>query len=130
VLVVDDALTIRELQRSILERAGYGVVTAVDGQDALRRLAEEAVDLVLTDVEMPVMDGFALTEAIRASDEHGGLPVVVLTSRADEQDRRRGMEAGADAYLVKSAFDEHTLLTAVARLLGDDDEERERRGPS
>jgi len=120
ILVVDDALTIRELQRSILERAGYEVLTAVDGEDALRRLDDEDVDLVLTDVEMPQMDGFRLTEAIRAEDRHAGLPVVVLTSRADEADRRRGLDAGADAYLVKSTFDEHTLLTAVARLLGED----------
>jgi two-component system chemotaxis sensor kinase CheA len=122
VLVVDDALTIRELQRSILERAGYAVVTAVGGEDALRRLGEGGIDLVLTDVEMPGMDGFELTRDIRRSAAHSGLPVVILTSRTDERDRRRGLEAGADAYLVKSTFDEHTLLTAVARLLGHDAE--------
>lgn len=121
VLVVDDALTIRELQRSILERAGYAVVTAVDGEDALGQLEAHPVELVLTDVEMPAMDGFALTEAIRLSVEHSGLPVVILTSRADDAERRRGLDAGADAYLVKSSFDEHTLLTAVARLLGHED---------
>jgi CheY-like chemotaxis protein/HPt (histidine-containing phosphotransfer) domain-containing protein len=119
VLVVDDAPTTRELQRSILERAGYAVTTAVDGEDALRRLAEAPVDLVLTDVEMPGVDGFALTEAIRASEAHQGLPVVILTSRTDDADRRRGLDAGADAYLMKRTFDEPTLLTAVARLLGE-----------
>jgi two-component system chemotaxis sensor kinase CheA len=119
ILVVDDALTIRELQRSILERAGYAVITAASGAEALERLADGDVDLVLTDIEMPGMDGFALTEAIRADESRAGLPVLVLTSRDDEAGRRRGLEAGADGYLVKSAFDEHRLVTAVARLLGD-----------
>jgi two-component system chemotaxis sensor kinase CheA len=118
VLVVDDALTIRELQRSILERAGYEVLTAADGGEALRVLAERPADLVLTDIEMPRMDGFALTEAIRDSSELAATPVLILTSRDAEEDRRRGLEAGADGYLVKSAFDEHALLTAVGRLLG------------
>jgi two-component system chemotaxis sensor kinase CheA len=119
VLVVDDALTVRELQRSILERAGYQVRTAPGGAAALALLEAETVDLVLTDVEMPGMDGFALTQAIRADPARAGLPVVILTSREDDSDRRRGMEAGADGYLVKSTFDEHALVTAVARLLGE-----------
>jgi two-component system chemotaxis sensor kinase CheA len=115
ILVVDDALTIRELQRSILERAGYDVATAADGEDALRRLGERAADLVLTDIEMPRMDGLALTEAIRARDD--ATPVLILTSRAAEEDRRRAVEAGADGYLVKSAFDASALLQAVEDLL-------------
>ena len=118
VLVVDDALTIRELQRSILERAGYRVRTASDGRDALDRLAEEVPDLVLTDVEMPRLDGFGLTEAIRADAGLANLPVVILTSRASDEDRQRGLDAGADAYIVKSAFDETSLLAVVERLLG------------
>jgi two-component system chemotaxis sensor kinase CheA len=118
ILVVDDALTVRELQRSILERAGYEVRTADDGVDALAQLAERPVDLVLTDVEMPRMDGFALTEAIRAQPALSTVPVVILTSRASAEDRRRGLEAGADGYIVKSAFDESGLLDAVERLLG------------
>jgi two-component system chemotaxis sensor kinase CheA len=118
VLVVDDALTVRELQRTILERAGYEVVTVAGGEAALAHLAGARVDLVLTDVEMPGMDGFVLTERIRASERHRNLPVLVLSTRGAEQDRRRGLEAGADGYLVKSAFDEHGLLAAVKRLLG------------
>jgi two-component system chemotaxis sensor kinase CheA len=118
VLVVDDAMTVRELQRSILERAGYRVVTANDGLDALARLAEEPVDLVLTDVEMPRMDGFSLTEAIRRQPQRANVPVLMLTSRASEDDRQRGLVAGADGYIVKSAFDEAGLLQAVERLLG------------
>ncbi len=118
VLVVDDAMTVRELQRSILERAGYQVVTANDGLDALARLAEQPVDLVLTDVEMPRMDGFSLTEAIRRRPQRANVPVLMLTSRASEDDRQRGLAAGADGYIVKSAFDEAGLLQAVERLLG------------
>jgi two-component system, chemotaxis family, sensor kinase CheA len=118
VLVVDDALTIRELQRSILERAGYRVRTASDGREALDRLAEEIPDVVLTDIEMPRLDGFALTEAIRAQPQLANLPVVILTSRASDDDRHRGLEAGADAYIIKSAFDETALLAVVERLLG------------
>jgi two-component system chemotaxis sensor kinase CheA len=118
VLVVDDARTVRELQRSILERAGYEVRTAADGLEALSRLAERPVDLVLTDVEMPRMDGFALTEAIRAHQVLRNTAVLVLSSRAGDDDRRRGLEAGADGYIVKSAFDQATLLDAVDRLLG------------
>jgi two-component system chemotaxis sensor kinase CheA len=118
VLVVDDALTVRELQRSILERAGYEVRTAADGLEALSRLAERPVDLVLTDVEMPRMDGFALTEAIRAHQVLRNTAVLVLSSRSGDDDRRRGLEAGADGYMVKSTFDQATLLDAVDRLLG------------
>lgn len=117
-LVVDDALTVRELQRSILERGGYEVVTASDGVEAMAILAEGTVDLVLTDVEMPRMDGFALTEAIRAHPARGNVPVLILTSRSSDEDRQRGMEAGADGYIVKSAFNESALLSAVERLLG------------
>jgi two-component system chemotaxis sensor kinase CheA len=118
VLVVDDALTVRELQRSILERGGYEVLTATDGVEAMAVLAEGPVDLVLTDVEMPRMDGFALTEAIRAHPARGNVPVLILTSLANEADRQRGLEAGADGYIVKSAFNEAALLAAVERLLG------------
>lgn len=119
ILVVDDALTVRELQRSILARAGYDVRTAADGQDALARLAERRPDLVVTDVEMPVLDGLGLTRAIRASPALASVPVLMVTSRASDADRREGLEAGADAYLVKQDFDETRLLDAVRRLLGD-----------
>jgi two-component system, chemotaxis family, sensor kinase CheA len=118
VLVVDDAMTVRELERSILLRAGYQVRTAADGVEALARLAEQPADLVLTDVEMPRMDGFALTEAIRAHPRLRNTAVVVLTSRGSEEDRHRGLDAGADGYIVKRAFDQATLLAAVERLLG------------
>ena len=117
-LVVDDALTVRELQRAILERAGYDVRTAADGHQALATLGAGGIDLVLTDVEMPGMDGFALTAAIRGDPDLAATPVLILTSRATEEDRRRGMDAGADGYILKSGFDQGDLLAAVGRLVG------------
>ncbi len=119
VLVVDDQFSARELQRSILETAGYRVEVARDGQEALRRVGEIAdLDLVLTDVQMPEMDGFELLEAIRADEEHGSLPVVIVTTLGDDASRRRGAEAGADAYVVKEEFDQQTLLETIERLVG------------
>ena len=119
ILVVEDAFTVRELQRSILEAAGYPIVTARDGRDALSVLERDSqIALVVTDVEMPELDGIELTRAIRASPERSSLPVVIVTSRGSEEDRRRGAEAGADAYMAKSGFDQQTLLATVERLVG------------
>jgi two-component system, chemotaxis family, sensor kinase CheA len=119
VLVVDDQFSARELQRSILEAAGYRVQVARDGREAQRLVGEIAdLDLVLTDVQMPEMDGFELLEAIRADEEHSSLPVVIVTTLGDEASRRRGAEAGADAYIVKEEFDQKTLLETIERLAG------------
>jgi len=118
ILVVDDALTVRELQRSTFENAGYRVRVAVNGEEALVEISHERPDLVLTDVQMPRMDGFELTEAIRKQPGLASLPVIILTSRGSDEDRRRGLECGADGYIVKSGFDQSALLSAVERLLG------------
>ena len=118
IFVVDDALTVRELQRTILERAGYEVIIAADGLDALERLPEANVDLVLTDVEMPRMDGLTLTRSIRSKPQWANLPVVLLTTRASDADRQAGLDAGADAYIVKASFSEAALLSIVDSLLG------------
>jgi two-component system, chemotaxis family, sensor kinase CheA len=119
ILVVEDAFTVRELQRSILEAAGYPIVTARDGRDALSVLDRDSqIALVVTDVEMPELDGIELTRAIRASSARSSLPVVIVTSRGSEDDIRRGIEAGADAYMAKSGFDQQTLLATVERLVG------------
>jgi two-component system chemotaxis sensor kinase CheA len=117
-LVVDDALTVRELQRTILERAGFDVTVANDGLEAIAHLENETFELVLTDVEMPRMNGFELTEYIRAHPTLSNVAVLILTSLASDADRRRGMDVGADGYIVKSSFDEKTLLAAVDRLVG------------
>jgi two-component system, chemotaxis family, sensor kinase CheA len=119
VLVVEDSYTVRELQRSILEAAGYSVDTARNGKEAIERLTgEERFSLVMSDVEMPEMDGIELTESIRAMPSRESLPVVIVTSRAAEEDRRRGIEAGADAYMVKREFDQRELLGTIERLIG------------
>lgn len=118
VMVVDDALMVRELQRSILERGGYGVRTASDGAEALALLAEKPVDLVVTDVEMPNLDGLMLIRGIRAHPRLSNIPVLIVSSHASEEDHQRGLDAGADGYIVKTSFDEAGLLSAVSRLLG------------
>jgi two-component system, chemotaxis family, sensor kinase CheA len=118
VMVVDDSLMVRELQRSILERAGYGVRTANDGVEALSLLGDEPSDLVVTDLEMPNLDGFGLLRAIRSHARMSNIPVLIVTSRTSEEDHQKGLEAGADGYIVKTSFDEAGLLSAVSRLLG------------
>lgn len=118
VLVVEDSVGVRELERSILEAAGYDVVTAVDGLDGAARLREDPVDLVVSDVEMPGLDGFSLTRTIRRTPRWEQVPVVIMTSRGDPADQQAGLEAGADAYLLKSAFDQAELVDTVRRLVG------------
>jgi CheY-like chemotaxis protein len=118
VLVVEDSVGVRELERVILESAGYEVMTAVDGLDGIARLRSEPADLVLSDVEMPGMDGFTLTRTIRRTRGWEQVPVVIMTSRGDEGDRRAGLEAGASAYLLKSDFDQTELVETVRRLVG------------
>ena len=119
VLVVEDSFTVRELQRSILESAGYRVETAHDGRQALERLAlDPEIELVVTDVEMPELDGLALTRAIRSDPARASLPVVIVTSRSSDEDRAAGLSAGADAYMTKPSFDQQALLSTVGRLVG------------
>ena len=117
VLVVDDSFTLRELQRRILVRAGYDVVVAEDGREALQVLEEtQDVHLLVTDIDMPELDGFGLVEAVRADARFSSLPVIIVTSRDADQDRRRGIELGADEYVVKGSCHEQTLLETVSRL--------------
>jgi two-component system chemotaxis sensor kinase CheA len=117
-LAVDDSLTTRTLIRSILEAAGYDVVVAADGLEALGLLQQsEPFDLVVADVEMPRMDGFQLTEAIRRDERLRQTPVVLVTSLVGQDHRERGVAAGADAYIVKSLFEQGQLLETIGRLL-------------
>jgi two-component system chemotaxis sensor kinase CheA len=118
VLVVDDQFTVRELQRAILRAAGYRVEVACDGREALQTLTKADFDIVVTDLQMPEMDGLELLGAIRADPSSSGLPVIVVTSRGSEEDRRLGVQAGADAYIVKDEFDQQALLDTVERLVG------------
>jgi two-component system chemotaxis sensor kinase CheA len=119
VLVVDDQFIVRELERSILDTAGYQVQTACDGREALRAISDGgSFDLVVSDLQMPELDGLGLLAAIRSDPEHARLPVVIVTTQGSEDDRRRGAEAGADAYIVKNEFDQSALLETVGRLIG------------
>jgi two-component system chemotaxis sensor kinase CheA len=114
ILVVDDSPTTRAIVRKVLTAAGYTVQTATDGSDALNRLQTHRVDVVVSDVVMPRMDGFQLTHEIKAKY---GLPVILVTSMESEEYRRRGLEAGADAYVVKSTFEGEGLLEIIKQLL-------------
>jgi two-component system chemotaxis sensor kinase CheA len=117
VLLAEDTVTTRELERTILLGAGYDVVIAVDGQQAWDMLQARDFDIVVTDVNMPRMDGITLCQTIRGSRQYADLPVVLVTSLHDDRDRRRGLEAGADAYLTKQGFDRAELLDTLERLL-------------
>ncbi|CAN5899553.1 N/A [soil metagenome] len=118
ILVVDDSITSRTLEQSVLSAAGYDVVTAVDGAEAWRTIERQEFALVVSDVEMPHLDGFGLCARIRASAKTAGLPVILVTSLDEPAQRARGMEAGADAYITKSSFDQDTLLDTVRMLIG------------
>ena len=117
VLVVEDSITSRALLKGILESAGYEVSTAVDGIDALTRLHARHFDLVVSDVEMPHLDGFDLTARLRADKRLADLPVVLVTALGSREDKERGVQVGANAYVVKSSFDQDNLLDVVRGLL-------------
>lgn len=120
ILLVEDAITTRELERSILEAAGYEVEAAFDGLDAMQRLEQSEFQLIISDIEMPRMDGFELTRRVRQDPRWAGLPVVIISAREDEESRSQGLEAGAQAYIVKSRFDQGNLLETIARLAAGD----------
>lgn len=119
ILVVDDSITTRTLEKSILEAQGYRVVLSVDGLDALNllRSGEAVVDLVVADVEMPRMDGFGLLQAMKNDPRLAPIPVILMTSRADPEDVRRGLELGAGAYITKQKFDQRELLATIGQML-------------
>lgn len=117
ILVAEDSITARTLLKNILELAGYRVQTAVDGVEGFTALQEEHFDLVVSDVEMPRMNGFELTARIRADKRLADLPVVLVTALESPEDRKKGIEVGANAYLVKSSFDQGNLLTIIQQLI-------------
>ncbi len=117
VLVVEDSITSRMLLKNILETSGYQVSTSVDGADAWSALKSNHFDLVVSDIEMPRMDGFELTANIRADERLAELPVILVTSLGSKEDRERGIDVGANAYIVKGSFDQNNLLDTVERLV-------------
>ncbi|MCI3944287.1 hybrid sensor histidine kinase/response regulator [Pseudomonas syringae] len=119
VLVVDDSLTVRELERKLLVGRGYEVSVAVDGMDGWNALRAEDFDLLITDIDMPRMDGIELVTLLRRDTRLQSLPVMVVSYKDREEDRRRGLDAGADYYLAKASFHDDALLDAVAELIGD-----------
>ncbi|MCY1397328.1 Sensor histidine kinase RcsC [compost metagenome] len=118
ILVVDDSLTVRELQRKLLSHRGYEVAVAVDGMDGWNALRAEDFDLLITDIDMPRMDGIELVTLLRRDSRLQSLPVMVVSYKDREEDRRRGLDAGADYYLAKASFHDDALLDAVVELIG------------
>ena len=116
VLVVEDSITSRTLLKNILETAGYNVNTAVDGVDGFTQLRSHEFDVVVSDVEMPRMNGFDLTAKIRADKKLSEMPIILVTALQSREDRERGMDAGANAYIVKNSFDQSNLLEVMGRL--------------
>ena len=117
VLVVDDSLTTRTLEKSILEAHGYQVRIAMDGVEALTQLRTEMPDLVITDIQMPRMDGFTLLEEMKKDEHLAQVPVIVVTSMEKREDQERGLALGADAYIVKRKFDHQDLLDTIRQIL-------------
>jgi two-component system chemotaxis sensor kinase CheA len=117
VLVVDDSITTRTMEKNILETNHYEVVVAVSGFDALEKLETSRFDLMVSDVEMPGMTGFELTQKVRLRDDSRDMPVIIVSSLASDEDRRQGMEAGAQAYIVKGNFQQGLLLETVETLI-------------
>ncbi len=117
ILVADDSITSRMLLKNILESAGYRVTTAIDGMDALTALKTRDFDLLVSDVEMPRMDGFDLTAKVRADRKFANLPVVLVTALGSREHQERGAEVGANAYIVKGSFDQSNLLEVLRKLV-------------
>lgn len=116
ILLVEDSLTTRELEKSILESCGYQVNTATDGMEGLKMAREEEIDIIVTDVEMPRMNGFQMIQKIKEDKRLNGLPVIIVTSLEKESEKKKGMEVGADAYIVKASFDQTNLINTIESL--------------
>lgn len=118
ILVVEDSLTTRELMKSILEHNGYRVEAAQDGMEALEILSVRKIDVVVTDIQMPRMDGFLLTKNIKKNKIWKSIPVIIITAMEKEEDKKRGIQVGADAFILKSTFDQTNLISTIKRLAG------------
>jgi two-component system sensor histidine kinase and response regulator WspE len=119
VLVVDDSLTVRELEKKLLQTRGYEVEIAVDGMDGWNAIRSGHFDLVITDIDMPRMDGIEIITLVKRDLNLKSLPMMIVSYKDRPEDRRRGLEAGADYYLAKASFHEEALLQAVVNLIGE-----------
>jgi two-component system chemotaxis sensor kinase CheA len=117
ILIADDSVTARTLLKNILESAGYEVKTVVDGMEAFTTLKIKKFDLLVSDVEMPRMNGFSLVSKIRNDSELKDLPVILITGLESREDKEKGIEVGANAYIVKSSFDQSDLLEVIRRFI-------------
>jgi two-component system chemotaxis sensor kinase CheA len=117
ILIIEDSITTRTLEVNILESAGYEVVAATDGEDGYSKLMNQTFDLIVTDIQMPHMDGFAFTQKVKSDQKYQQIPVILLTSLESPAEKKRGVEVGADAYIIKSSFDQNNLLDTISRLL-------------
>ncbi|EAW38784.1 chemotaxis protein CheA [Lyngbya sp. PCC 8106] len=117
ILLVEDSIATRTQEKRILEAAGYEVITAVDGLDGFNKLKTRNVDAVISDVQMPNLDGLSLTTKIRENQDYNELPIILVTSLASDEDKQRGAEAGANAYITKSSFNQQVLLDTLKRLI-------------
>ncbi len=117
ILVVEDSVSTREIEKSILESYGYQVDIASDGIEGLEKTQKVKYDLVLSDIEMPRLDGFALVEKLRSTEDYKHIPIIIVSSRDREEDKRRGIEVGADAYIIKGNFDQSNLIATVQNLI-------------
>ncbi len=118
ILVVDDSINTRDIEKNILEAYGYEVDLAGDGIEAIEKTRNARYDLIVTDIEMPRLDGFSLTERLRSDETYKHTPIIIVTSREKEEDKKRGIMVGANAYIVKGAFDQTNLLETVQNLVG------------
>ena len=117
ILIVEDSITVRSMLKSIVESAGYETVVAVDGVDAYSKLQEDTFDAVVTDIEMPNMNGFELTSKIKGDSRYSEIPVILVTTLESPKDMQRGMDAGANAYIVKGSFEKSNLTDTIRRLI-------------
>jgi two-component system chemotaxis sensor kinase CheA len=117
VLIAEDSITIRSMLRNIVENAGYEVITAVDGRDAYNKVKSEQFDVVVSDIEMPNMNGFELTRNIKENPATEEIPVILVTALESQSDMKKGMDAGADAYIVKSSFEKSNLVETIKRFI-------------
>jgi two-component system chemotaxis sensor kinase CheA/two-component system sensor histidine kinase and response regulator WspE len=121
ILVVDDSKPTREIESDILQSEGYSVDTAENGEAALKAAKSKHYDLICTDVNMPVMNGWTLTENIKKTEGLSGIPIIVISSMASDEDQQKAFSLGASRYIIKNSFNNHNLLEAVHELIGESD---------